>query len=332
MIEPLLALLSTTEYLSGEKLCEQLHMTRGAVWKRIEKLREEGYEIISAGKKGYRLAPAAGSLLPGYIAAELTTRQLGRGEMLYAREMDSTNTRMKELGRAGAPQGSLALCERQTAGRGRLGRAWETPMGEALMQSLLLRPQLSTEQAQLCTLAAAVAMAQAIHDLCPMLEAGIKWPNDLVINGKKCVGILSELSANMDGIEFVVLGAGVNVNQERFEGELAQKATSLLLEVRKTNPSALPLDRRALLLGYLQHMENALEALEQHGLQGILAEYIKRSVTLGSRVHVLGTHTDFAGTARAIDDTGALLVEDEQGKQQRVLSGDVSVRGLMGYC
>ncbi|MEG0742916.1 MAG: biotin--[acetyl-CoA-carboxylase] ligase [Clostridia bacterium] len=330
-MEPLLEMLSTTAYVSGEKLCADLGMTRGAVWKRMEKLRAQGYEITSAGKRGYRLEPAPNSLLPGYVRRELSTRWAGRGELCYAEELGSTNARAKELARAGAPHGSLVLCELQTAGRGRLQRAWEAARGESLLQSLVLRPKLPTEQAQLCTLAAAVAIAGAVEDVCPMLHPGIKWPNDIVLGGKKCVGILSELSADIDGVEFVVPGVGVNVNQPTFAGELAEKATSLLLECRREEPSTPPICRRALLLAYLKRMEDAIDALEREGLTGIMPEYLRRSVTLGARVRVSGIGLELIGTAKRIDDTGALIVTDEGGAECRVLSGDVSVRGLMGY-
>ena len=331
-MEPLLKMLSTTEYISGERLCAELQMTRGAVWKRMEKLRGEGYAIAAAGKRGYRLEPVRDSLLPGYLALELNTKWAGRGELCYEPRMTSTNTRMKELARLGAPHGSVAVCELQTAGRGRLQRSWEAPRGEALMQALLLRPRLPTEKAQLCTLAAAVAASQAIEDVCPPLKPGIKWPNDVVLNGKKCVGILSELTADMDGIEFIVTGVGVNVNQREFGGGLGERATSMLLELRREEPDAAPLCRRGLLAAYLRRMEDAVDALEREGLEGIREAYLSRSVTLGARVRVTGTDADFVGVAEDIDQTGALLVNDGGEKPRRVLSGDVSVRGLMGYC
>lgn len=331
-MDELLSLLSATEYLSGQQLCKALGMTRAAVWKRMEKLREEGYQISAAGKKGYRLEVIPDALLPGYVAREVTTAWAGRGDILYAKEMTSTNTVLKDAAVKGAPRGSLAVCEIQTQGKGRLQRQWDAAEGENLLQSLLLSPALPVEQAPLCTLAAAVAMAQAISDTVPGLQPGIKWPNDIVLSGRKCVGILSELFADMDGIQFIVMGVGVNVNQRRFEGELAGKATSLFLERGKLKEAGpLPIDRRKLLCAYLYHMEQAVAALERDGMRGILPSYEKYSVTLGSRVRVVGGGEDFTGTAQAVDDTGALLVQEDQGPLRRVLSGDVSVRGVMGY-
>ena len=154
----------------------------------------------------------------------------------------------------------------------------------------------------------------------------------MILNGKKCVGILSELAADMDGLSFVIPGVGINVNQTAFEGELREKATSLLIELRKADPNAPPVCRRQLLLSYLRHMESAVDALEREGLAGILDQYVARSVTLGRRVKVIGLNGEFTGTAQSIDETGALIVTEDGGGERRVLSGDVSVRGLMGYC
>ena len=259
-----------------------------------------------------------------YLQEHLQTRWAGRGEVAYEQQMTSTNLRAKEMARAGAPHGSLAVCDHQTAGRGRLQRSWDTPAGEALTQSLVLRPRLPIEQAQLCTLAAAVAAAKAIEDVCPQLKTGIKWPNDVVIGRRKCVGVLCEMVLEGGGFA-VVPGVGININQTSFAGELADKATSLRME------TGAAVERWAVLCAYLQRMEEAVDALERNGLAGILPDYLSRSVTLGSRVHVIGPELDFTGTAKAIDDAGTLIVTDDAGCDRRVLCGDVSVRGLMGY-
>ena len=259
-----------------------------------------------------------------YLKAHLKTCWAGRGEIAYETMMNSTNIRAKEMARNGAPHGSLAVCDHQTAGRGRMSRRWETPAGEALTQSMVLRPKLPIEQSQLCTFAAALAAAKAIEEVCPELKPGIKWPNDVVIGGKKCAGILCEMV--LDGSGYAVIpGVGININQKVFDGELADKATSLFLETGKQQ------DRWQVLCAYLKYMEEAIDCLEWGLWEGIQDEYLSRSVTLGSRVRVAGTDMEFVGTAKAVDETGALIVTDEQGTDRRVLSGDVSVRGLMGY-
>ena len=264
-------------------------------------------------------------LTPEAVRAGLTTRCYGRGEIGYAPEMDSTNTQLKRAAQAAAlPAGSLALCDRQTQGRGRMQRAWEDPdAGQSLTCSLLLRPKLEPRQLALVTLATAVAAAETLAAL--GFDAGIKWPNDIVISRRKCVGILCELVTDPAGETCVVVGTGFNVNQRAFAQSIAHKATSLWLEGGRE------IDRCTLLCQYLEQLERAMEALEARGLAGILPGYEARSVTLGQRVQVVGTAETFVGIARRVDENGALWVQDDQGALRRVLSADVSVRGVMGY-
>lgn len=267
--------------------------------------------------------------MKAYLEKHLTTKWAGRGEIRHEERMASTNLRAKEMARAGAAHGSLAVCDDQTAGRGRMQRTWDTPAGQALTQSMVLRPKLRLEQAALITLAAAVASAQAIEDVCPELSVGIKWPNDGILNGRKVFGILSEMAVADGRLDYVVPGVGVNVNQTSFDGELKEKATSMRMELP---PEAGEIDRRALMCAYLVRMEKAMDALENSGFDGIAEEYLRRSVTLGKKVQVIGAEETFIAEAKSIDGEGALIVEDENGNERRVLCGDVSVRGLMGYC
>lgn len=258
------------------------------------------------------------------LLKQLPTRWCGKGANRLEDQMDSTNRAAKEMARAGAPHGSLAVCSFQTAGRGRMDRRWETPAGEALTQTLVLRPKLPPQEAALCTFAAALAAAKAIEEVCPELKPGLKWPNDVVIDGKKCVGILLEMVMDENGYA-VVPGVGVNVNQTAFSPQLADRATSLRLE------SGRELDRWQILCAYLKHMEQAVDALEAKGFEGIWPEYASRSVTLDKPVRVVETGYEFVGRAKAVDESGALIVTDETGSDRRVLSGDVSVRGMWGY-
>jgi len=259
------------------------------------------------------------------MLTQLNTKWAGRGEVVHEKQMDSTNRRAKEMAKAGAPHGSLAVCDNQTAGRGRMDRRWETPAGEALTQSMVLRPRLKPEEAQLITLAAAVAAAQAIEDVCPELKAGIKWPNDGIVNGKKCVGVLCEMALDGNELAYVIPGVGINVNQTVFPKELADKATSMRMECGHE------VDRWAVLRAYLRRMEAAVDAVERDGLDGILPQYLRRSVTIGQAVRVIASDEEYIAHAHGVDETGALLVTDENGTERRVLCGDVSVRGLMGY-
>ncbi len=270
-------------------------------------------------------------LCPESIRQGLNTAWAGQGQIAYAEEMPSTNGVLRELARQGAPHGSLAVCHHQTAGKGRIGRSWETPPGQALTQSLLLRPRLKPEEAQLCTFAAALAAVRAIKRCCPGLEPGVKWPNDVVIGSGKCAGILSEMGMEENRVAYVVTGVGLNVNQLDFPQELREKATSLLMEMRRENPGQPELSRPALLRAYLEEMEALMNALESRGFDGIREEYEAVSVTLGRCVQVIAPAESYTGIAKAVDDTGALLVSLPDGSLRTVLCGDVSVRGLMGY-
>lgn len=261
------------------------------------------------------------SILPAHWTPLLTTRALGRGVNHYEHTVTSTNTVLKELAKQGAPHGSLCLCECQTAGRGRMNRVWASPEGQGIWMSVLLRPALQAEDAPLITFACALAMAQAVREV-TALDARIKWPNDLVLHGRKLCGILLEMGIDAKGL-YVVAGTGLNIRRGAYPAELADRATSL------EEHAALP-DRGAIIAAYLNALEEAVTAIEEEGLTGIAASYRARSVTLGSRVHVSGA-AELTGTAEDIDSSGALLVRTEDGTLHRVLAGDVSVRGVMGY-
>lgn len=266
-----------------------------------------------------------------WLKDRLNTRWAGKGDVIYREEIPSTNTLLKELARAGAPAGSVAVCDFQSAGRGRLQRVWQAAAGETLPVSLLLKPRLTPEQISLCTLGAAVAAAQAIEQVCPELKAGIKWPNDVVIGGRKCVGILCEGAFDPEGRLCVIMGVGFNGNQRVFPPELAASATSLFLEKQRQNPDAEPVILRELLTAFLEAAEKAADRLEEGGLPAILPEYRARSVTIGSAVRVIAPTEEYIGQAEGMDASGSLLVRDGSGVLRTVVCGDVSVRGLMGY-
>ena len=272
-------------------------------------------------------------LLPSgqWLKDRLSTRWVGKSEIIYEEEIPSTNTLLKELARQGAPAGTVAVCDFQSAGRGRLQRVWKAAAGETLPVSLLLKPRLTPEQIPLCTLGAAVAASQAIEQVCPGLKAGIKWPNDVVIGGRKCVGILCEGAFDPEGRLCVIMGVGFNGNQREFPTELSASATSLFLEKQRCDPAAAPVVLRELLAAFLEAVEKVIDRLEEGGLSAILPEYRARSVTIGSTVRVIAPTEEYIGQAEGMDDAGALLVRDASGSLRVVVCGDVSVRGLMGY-
>ena len=260
------------------------------------------------------------SLLPAHWTPLLTTCALGRAVSHYEHTLASTNLVLKDMARQGAPHGSLCLCECQTAGRGRLDRQWSSPEGQGVWLSVLLRPALQPEAAPLITFACALAMAKAVREVTE-LDARIKWPNDLVLNGRKLCGILLEMGFDTQGM-YVVAGTGLNVRKSAYPLELAERAISI------EECADLP-DRGAIIAAYLKALEDAVSALEQNGFAGIAEDFRRECITLGSQVHVLGTES-FTGVAEDIDATGALLVRTN-GELRRVLAGDVSVRGVMGY-
>ncbi len=317
----ILEMLARSPYVSGEAMSSVLGMTRAAVWKRIEQLREEGWDIRSAGKKGYRLY-SGDRLEPVLWQHALTTRAMGRGEIRFAQAMDSTNDQLRQMAAAGAPHGSLCLCECQTHGKGRLGRTWVSQAGAGLWQSVLLRPNLQPQLTPTITLITAMAMAQALQD-CGLEAVRIKWPNDLVAHGRKLCGILCEVTADMDHVDSVICGVGVNVLHSAIPPELTGQATCL-------EDEQVHVLRREVLVRYLKALEEKLDCLEQKGFDALYAEYCARSCTLGQTVRVQGS-TEFTGVAESIDTDGALMVRTPEGELRKVLAGDVSVRGVMGY-
>lgn len=252
----------------------------------------------------------------------LTTKHLGRGDVRCLPETDSTNLRLRQMALAGAPHGSLCLAETQSAGRGRLGRSWHSPAGRGLWLSALLRPDMPPEHAPLVTLCAAMAMAQAVRETA-QIPCMIKWPNDLVCGSKKLCGVLLEISADAERIHHIIVGTGLNVRSGAYPAELAHQAAAI------EDFTAAP--RRAeILAAYLNALEPLMELAAQGGWDAMAADYVRQCVTIGSRVRVIGAE-EFTGTAESLDDTGALLVRNDEGQLRRVLAGDVSVRGVMGY-
>ena len=261
------------------------------------------------------------SLTPAAWTPLLTTRALGRAVSHYEHTLTSTNLVLKDMAKQGAPHGSLCLCEKQTAGRGRMDRTWSSPEGQGVWLSVLLRPKMPAENAPVITFCCALAMAKAVRQVTG-LDAQIKWPNDLVLRGKKLCGILLELGFDAQGY-YVVAGTGLNIRAGAYPPELAHQATSI------EEHGAVP-HRGAIVAKYLAALEDALAAVERDGFAGIAEDFRRTCITLGSQVNVIGTDAAFTGVAEDVDVTGALLVRTEDGLR-RVLAGDVSVRGVMGY-
>lgn len=305
-------------YVSGEELSNRLQVSRTAVWKHIGGLRDEGYEIESSPRLGYRLVGVPDLLLPLEIQDGLETEILGR-HIEHRRTVSSTNRLARDLAAEGAPEGTVVLAETQESGRGRLGRSWISPVG-GIWLSLVLRPNLPPYKAQLITLLAAVAAVEATERVAGV-TAGIKWPNDLLLNYRKLAGILTEVSAEMERVNYMVLGIGVNANIEVscFEDDVAATATSLLAETGQ------PICRAAWVRQFLKDFEAAYLEAQARGFSGMLDRWRKYSVTLGQDVDIQMSDRSAHGKAMDIDEQGALLVRTEAGLET-FLAGDVSLK------
>lgn len=309
-------------FLSGEDIGRELSITRAAVWKGIKKLREEGYEIEAVTNRGYRLTNPETMYNKRELEQGLKTKTMGQTIYFYE-ETDTTNNRARELALEGASEGTLVVAEKQTAGRGRRGKVWESPLGTGIWMSLVLRPQIMPAEASVLTLLCGLATAEAIEAETG-LSAGIKWPNDILINGKKAVGILTEMDCEMSEVHFVIPGIGINVNTASFPPEIAEIATSLYLECGKT------VSRRRLVHKVLERLEEHYETFLRTGsFAAMLEDYRKLCITLGKEVHVLGREPFFA-EALDITPEGELLVRRaDNGKEEVVFSGEVSIRGVI---
>ncbi len=303
------------EYVSGQTISEQLGISRAAVWKHIKKLRNDGYEIASVTNRGYRLINHD-SVTPDAVSDGLKTEFIGKN-IFYFDKTDSTNDRAKA--EHDAPDGSLFIAETQNGGKGRRGRAWTSPRGEGIFMSLLLKPDIPPDEISQITLIAGLAVCRAVGN-----DAIIKWPNDVVINSKKICGILTELAAEDDMISYVVCGIGINVNTEKFDAELAERATSLLIETGKKHK------RAEIVQSVLTEFEALYKEFLKNRLDNILPEYEKMCVTIGREVNVVYRNKSINGMAAGIASDGSLIVDTPEGRIT-VSSGEVSVRGMYGY-
>ncbi len=306
-------------YISGEEIAGRLGVSRTAVWKHIRALKAAGYEIESHARKGYSLLDAPDLLLPQEIQPTLRTQVIGKN-MIHFNDIPSSNNEAKRLALEGAPDGTVVVAEAQGAGKGRLSRGWYSPSQKGIWFSVVLRPSFLPQEAPKCTLMAAVAVVRAMKDM--GFSVGIKWPNDVLDdNGKKLVGILTEMSAEMERVNFVVIGTGINVNlwPEDFPEDVRDIATSLSM-LRGGR-----VDRLELFARVLEAMDELYVSVENDGFGTVLDEWRQYSVTLGQEVNVIGVRESFSGTAADIDEDGALLIDTPTGRR-RVLAGDVSIR------
>lgn len=321
--EILRMLRETDAHVSGQELCNKFGVSRTAVWKVINQLKEAGYAIEAAQNKGYHLVSAPDCIDEVELSSIRNTQWAGN-EIFYFDSIDSTNTKAKELAEEGYPSGVLVVANQQTAGKGRRGRTWISPHGTDIYMTLMLKPDIYPGNASMLTLVAALAMAKGIKRATGE-DVQIKWPNDIVLNGKKICGILTEMSGQFDCINHIVIGIGVNVHNETFEGEIADTASSLLLECGRH------FHRAEIIEAFLEEFEKAYAVfLETEDITGLQKEYNALLVNIGRQVHVLDPKEPFDGKAMGVTNKGELIVDTWESRKL-VSSGEVSVRGIYGY-
>ncbi len=316
MKDAVLKSLKQARVVSGETLATELGISRTAVWKHVNQLRREGYRISSSPRRGYALDSVPDSLLAAKIAEHLQTRVLGR-EIVTCKEVQSTQDHAKTLALQGSPDGTIVVAETQSGGRGRFGRSWASPPG-GLYVSIILRPSITLAEVTRIPLVAAVALVRAIQRHTPT-ELRLKWPNDVLIQNRKAAGILAEMSAEVDRLDWMILGIGVNVaiTSAALPPDIRQTSTSLATGSTRT------VQRVQLLRDILYELEGALEMLQTEGFEPIRKQWKDQSDMLGKHVMVAGKRQPIKGKAVDIDGYGALILECAGGIRQRITSGDV---------
>lgn len=305
--------------VSGEYLSATLNMSRTAVWKHIRSLKEMGYRIAAVPSQGYRLLGVPDALLPAEIAAGLSSQRIGR-RIISHDEIESTNDTAFRLADEEAEEGTVVVAETQLRGKGRMGRQWASPPGVNLYCSAILRPPIVPMQAAQLTLCSAIAVSRAIEQTTGLRPA-IKWPNDILLSKKKVAGLLNEMSAETDKVNFIVLGIGININmtQEQFPDDLRHPATSLYLELGSC------VDRCAVARALLQALDELYDTYLTQGYQPIRNEWLQRSNILHQRVRVDLNERTLTGTVTGIDEYGALLLTTADGASEKILAGDVTI-------
>lgn len=325
MKEEILRLLRSADgYISGQELCNRFGVSRTAVWKAINQLKEAGYEIEAQQNKGYRLMAAPDLMTEAEIKSLMHTEWVAK-EVLYFDTIDSTNTKAQELAEKGYQSGTLVVADKQESGKGRRGRSWVSPSGTGIFMTLMIKPDINPNNASMLTLVAALAVAKAITSVTGE-EALIKWPNDIVVNGKKVCGILTEMNAQFDYINHIVVGIGINVHNESFPEEISQMASSLLIEAGGKR-----FHRAQIIAETMSYFEQYYDIfLKTQDLSALVREYDELLVNRNKSVRVLDPKEPFDGKAMGITPKGELIVDTWESRKL-VSSGEVSVRGIYGY-
>lgn len=308
------------EPVSGQQLADEFGISRTAVWKHIKELQEKGYEITSVKKKGYSLTGMPDSLEAMAIQPLLRTERYGK-MLEYLPSCESTQIIAHQLAQQGVPDGTVVISEEQTAGRGRMARKWDSAYGKGIWMSIILRPDVPVHRAPQFTLIAAVATVRAIQEVTG-LNPDIKWPNDILMNGKKCTGILTELQSDADGIKALIIGIGLNANQDMddFSDEVKGIATSLKLEKGR------PVSRQDIVREILYYLEQYTAIYISEGFAPIKLIWESYSTTIGNQVRARMAKETLEGVAEGITEDGVLQLRTPDGKLHGIYSADIEMK------
>ncbi|GAA0701815.1 biotin--[acetyl-CoA-carboxylase] ligase [Paraclostridium ghonii] len=317
-----LLLNSDLEFISGEEISKQLGISRTAVWKHINVLKEQGYEIESVNKKGYRLKESPDDILSKEnILHDLNTIFIGK-EIIHFDSIDSTNNYAKNIANE-AIDGTVVISEEQLSGRGRLGKQWHSKKHEGIWMSIILKPNIIPMDASFITLIAGASIVKALSNL--GVDASIKWPNDIILNGKKICGILTELSAEIERVNYIVLGIGINVKTIGFSEEILNVATSIKKE-------GYDVSRVDIVRNILSEFEmNYNEYVNDNNKKSTLDVCKKNSAIIGKEIYTIKNNIKEKVKCIDINENGNLVVEDKDGNIKEIISGEVSIRGEQGY-
>lgn len=313
---------SSTDYISGEDLSRELNVSRTAVWKNIKILKDEGYVISSVRNKGYRLEKCPDILEEETIKTKLLIKKVKTigTKLIVMKTVDSTNEEVKRRASDGEPEGLVVAAEEQTAGKGRLGRNWQSQADGGVYFTFLIRPELPPSDIASITLAAGYAVCLAIRHYTGC-DARIKWPNDIIIGTKKVCGILTEMAAQSDRLDYVAIGIGINVNQTDFPDEIKTKATSLYLE------NGRKFDRSDFLAAVIKQLDTVLNSFLVSLSISDFADFKNLCATIGRTVSVERSGITIVGTAEDITTKGELIINSD-GQKITVNSGEVTVQGI----
>ena len=327
--EILRKLRNSEEYVSGQSICNELGVSRTAIWKVINQLKEEGYVFDAVQNKGYKISSYPDVITKSEIESQLDDKNIIK-KIQFFEEIDSTNTQAKLYAEQGEESGTLFVAEKQNGGRGRRGHNWISPAGSGIWMTLLLRPDIEPVNASMLTIVSAMAVTSAIkreaNEQGVDIECQIKWPNDVVVNKKKMCGILTEMSAQMEAVNYVVIGIGINVNTTHFDDEIKATASSLYVETGKH------FKRSRIIVFFVEEFTKYYNIfMEKQNLSGLKDDYNKMLANKDNIVKIINKEETFTGTALGINDKGELEVVKEDGSHTMIVSGEVSVRGLYGY-